>query len=220
MALRDDLELLSSLGISKVHLDIMDAGFVPRFGLYPEIVRLLESEFEFEFDAHLMVRDVCSALKEWFKYQIPEKVSYHYSANIDKVNDVNRQIRDAGAEAILAYDLSTTDEEFIESVELYKPDGVMLLGIIPGVLEQQHQPEVVFRRLDLLKKLGASYVRTIQIDGGVNFETASDFITNGATELVCGSSTLYKGIDFADYNVKCERLRSNVDKLKECICNV
>ena len=212
LAFREDLSLLQNLGLKKVHLDVMDSIFVPRFGLYPEIVSLIESEFEFEFDAHFMVSDVHSALLEWRKYQNPKKISFHYRGNENKVGDLLEAIRAGGSEAIVAFDLSVDDKEFLEVIEMHKLDRVMLLGITPGVLVQDHKPDSVIHRLNIIRDYLESPPSTIQIDGGVNFATVGDFVALGVTDLVCGSSTIYKNVDFCIDKNKQQKIIQNVKR--------
>lgn len=216
LSLREDLSYLSGLGLKRVHLDIMDAEFVPRFGLYPEIPLNIKNEFEFIFDAHFMVNDVVKSLREWRKYHNPSKVSFHFKGNEDRVCDILDEIRSGGSEALLAVDLSIQDEDLIEVLQKHAPDGVMLLGITPGVLQQIHQPDKVLQRLKLLKSLTLS-LPTIQIDGGVNFSTISELIADGATELICGSSTIYMDVNFENKMSKRELLLRNVEKLEACL---
>lgn len=216
LSLRDDLTYLSKLGLKRVHLDIMDAEFVPRFGLYPEISLNIQNEFEFIFDAHFMVSDVVKSLREWRKYHNPSKVSFHFKGNEDRVYDILDEIRSGGSEALLAVDLSIQDGELIDVLNKHTPDGVMLLGITPGVLQQIHQPDKVLQRLKLLKNLALS-LPTIQIDGGVNFSSISELIADGATELICGSSTIYKDVRFENKIIKRQLLLRNVEKFEACL---
>ena len=216
LSIRDDLAYLSGLGLRRVHLDIMDAEFVPRFGLYPEMSLSLKNEFKFVFDAHFMVHDVIKSLREWRKYHNPSKVSFHFKGNEDRICDILDEIRGGDSKALLAVDLSIHDDDLIEVLQKYTPDGVMLLGITPGVLQQTHQPKKVLQRLKFLKS-HALPLPTIQIDGGVNFLTIQDLILNGATELVCGSSTIYKDVSFGNEITKQELLLQNVGKFEACL---
>ena len=193
LGIRDDVAFLKKIGIEKLHIDIMDNNFVPRFGIYPEIVRDINSEFDFEIDLHFMVENVERSLDEWLKYVKPNSVSFHYKYNKDNITLLSRAIKNVGADVRIAYDTSIGDKVFIESLVEHAPKGVMLLGIIPGVLEQQHRPDIVVNKLKALKKSNVSIEDyTIQVDGGVNFETISAFVKEGVNDLVCGSSTLFK----------------------------
>ena len=52
--IRGDIKILDDLGIDAYHIDIMDRHFVPRLGLYPEIVEFMASETKKPFDLHMM----------------------------------------------------------------------------------------------------------------------------------------------------------------------
>ena len=217
LSLRDDLTYLSKLGLKRVHLDIMDAEFVPRFGLYPEISLNIKNEFEFIFDAHFMVSDVVKSLREWRKYHNPSKVSFHYKGNESRVKEIIDEIRKEDSRALIALDLTLDDQMVLNIVHEYKPDGIMLLGIIPGVLDQAHQPEKVLQRLHLLLGSIEFPLSTIQVDGGVNFTTIRDLVSFGATELICGSSSIYYDVDFTRSNEKNDILKRNVSHFEECL---
>jgi len=90
----------------------------------------------------------------------------------------------------------------------------MILGIKPGILIQEHKPELVLERLKLLKK-HATNIETIMIDGGVNFQTIREYILYGANHLVCGSSTIYKNTSFDDDVSKVASIKHNLKILKE-----
>jgi len=92
----------------------------------------------------------------------------------------------------------------------------MLLGIIPGVLIQEHNHSKVLERLNLLKDSEIS-LEIVQIDGGVNFETIKLLLDAGATELVCGSSTIYKNVDLRDNQAKRLSIRENINTIKEIV---
>ncbi len=219
LSLRSDLSYLQKLGLTKVHLDIMDASFVPRFGLYHEISKLIKEEFDFEFEAHFMVSNVLHSLSEWRKYHNLSKISFHYSGNESKIEGIIDTIRSEGSEALIAFDLALEDKLFLDVINKYKPDGVMLLGIVPGVLIQNHKPDRVLQRLKLLQSFLEFPLGSIQIDGGVNFSTVSDLINEGATDLVCGSSTIYKNVSFEGAESKKAKILRNIESL-EALINV
>ena len=187
---------LRELGLKRLHLDIMDAEFVPRFGLYPEISHLIDKEFDLIFDAHFMVNDVVKSLREWRKYHNPSKISFHYDRNETCMREIIEEIEKENSLALIALDLTLDDQVVLNMLNKYKPDGVMLLGITPGVLDQVHQPEMVLHRLNFSKNEIKFPLQSIQVDGGVNFKTIRNLIEHGATELICGSSSIYKNIDF------------------------
>jgi len=116
--------------------------------------------------------------------------------------------------------LTVSDDEFIQSIEFYKPDGIMLLGIVPGVLVQEHKPNEVIRKLELLNHHNFNFIKHIMIDGGVNFKTVPIYAAMGCTDLVCGSSTIYHNVDFKNSHLKKELLSKNIQLLRELIEHV
>lgn len=223
LGLREDIAFLKKIGINKLHIDIMDNNYVPRFGIYPEIVERIVNEFEFNIDLHFMVENVERSLNEWLRYVKPSSVSFHYKDNRDRISLLTSAIKDAGANVNIAYDTSISDDVFVESILNNVPNGIMLLGIIPGVLEQQHRPDIVINKLMALKQTNISLTDlTIQVDGGVNFESISTFIKEGVNDLVCGSSTLFKdvGLDKGKRYSSIEMNFNRICKLVENAQNV
>ena len=214
--LDSDLAFLQEQGLKKIHIDIMDNKFVPRFGIFPEITSLINKKYPFELDAHFMVEDIPRALNEWKKYNAFTKISYHYSANKNRLKYIDDLINESGAIPIYAFDLDIDEQEFLDVILENNPSGIMILGIKPGVLAQEHKPELVLDKLNLLKQHSIN-IETIMIDGGVNFHTISEFLLCGANHLVCGSGTIYKNIDFHKGSKKNEIIKENCAKLKELI---
>lgn len=215
--IEEDLNFLKELGLRKVHYDVMDSNYVTRFGVYPEIFKSIEEKFDFESDCHLMVDDVVHAVEEWCEYGVPRKFSYHYRDQKDKARYINDCIRDKGSNAIIVYDLSVSEEEIISSVQELKPNGIMLMGITPGVLVQQHKPEIVLNKLKSIKKQVGETLEWIQVDGGVNFSTMPDLLKCGANELICGSSSIYKDVKFNDNANKYDYVANNIKKIERLL---
>lgn len=215
--IENDLRLLSDLGLKKLHYDVMDSNYVTRFGVYPEMFKCIEEKFEFESDCHLMVEDVAHGIEEWSKYGIPNKFSYHYKDQKDNALYINDCIRDKGAKPIIVYDLSVHEDEIISSIKKLKPAGIMLMGITPGVLIQQHNPENVLKKLKNIRSQVGDMLEWVQIDGGVNFDTMSDLVLSGANELICGSSSIYKGVSFNDNMIKNESIVNNMERIERLL---
>ena len=100
-------------------------------------------------------------------------------------------------------------EEPIKHAEI---DSVMLMGIHPGVLVQQSRPETVYIKAQELRALCSQYgdLDMVQCDGGVTFETIRTLKDSGISNFVCGSSTLYKGVDRLDsWECNVEKVKAN-----------
>ena len=218
LAISKDANLIINHGINKLHFDIMDSQYVRRFGLYPEIHRELAKNFNFSTDCHFMVEDVAKGIKEWCSYIVPDKVSFHYKDNKSNLQYLVEMAQDYGSDPILAVDIDVTVEELIGVLRMCKPTGLMFLSIIPGVLKQMHKPDLVFDKIRRLKQFGyLSNMKYIQVDGGVNFETAPHLIKAGANELICGSSTIFKHDPYLNEQARNNKIVENINHLQSII---
>ena len=72
----------------------------------------------------------------------------------------------------------------------------MFMGILPGVLKQMHRPNILLENLRYIKNAVPQVDEMfVQADGGVNFETISEFSRNGINNFVCGYQYFYLKIE-------------------------
>lgn len=213
-----EIKILDEVGgIDYLHIDIMDGHFVPRYGIYPEIVGEISRRSNFKLDVHLMVTNVEFAISQLESFTNIETISFHYSTNEGRVFKIVDAIKNMGALPILAIDLSTSITAVSELLESNELSGVLFMGIHPGVLQQVHRPQNVIHRLECLNEINRfNPDLVIQVDGGFNFDTAQDLSRAGINSFVGGSSSIYFGVkstDKTDFKVK--KIKSNI----ECIQN-
>jgi pentose-5-phosphate-3-epimerase len=87
------------------------------------------------------------------------------------------------------------------------------MGISPGVLGTNSMPAIVEEKLRFVKEY-FPWCKTF-VDGSVNFTTLETYKDAGAHTVVCGSSTMYKGVGFG--NDRTEKTIENINKIKELI---
>lgn len=206
-----DVKFLTEIEqISYLHIDVMDGHYVPRYGVYPEIVKEIQKFTNIELDLHLMVDDPLFAIQQFTNDVMVKTISFHISNHLDKCYSIIDAIRDVGSEAVLAIDLSTPISDVLEILHENEVSGIMFMGIIPGVLDQTHRPEIVYKKCREILKLTEGYdlkfKQHIQIDGGFNFNTAANLKACGINNFVGGSSTFFSGMkenmDFASRRQK------------------
>ena len=167
----------------------------------------------------MMVSDVEFAISQVASIANISTISFHYSTNEGKVFRVIDKIREIGAKPLLALDLSTNLEVVHELLDSGELDGLLFMGIHPGVLTQVHRPENVIRRIKKLKT-GRDWddKLIIQIDGGFNFETSSSLRDAGVNSFVGGSSSIYSGCNSTkDYEERALIIKNNISSVRNKI---
>lgn len=191
------------------HADFMDGHFVPRLGISPELIRDIKHDLpNIHIDSHLMIDDPYTYVDVIAPYS--DWVVFHYEAVFDPIRTLQK-IRKTwpSVKVGLAMNLATPFDTSI--IQLF--DGVMFMGISPGVLGTNSYPSIVENKIGAVPTHKHYFV-----DGSVNFQTLSSYSKiNPNGTLVCGSSTMFK-IDELTKNMNLDELiKFNVNRIKEKI---
>jgi ribulose-phosphate 3-epimerase len=188
--LEKDLQELIIGKADYIHFDVMDGQFVPRYGLYPEILSELTKLTSIPVDVHMMVQnpeeyieDFKNAGASFFNFHVES--SAHAHRIIKKVEKANMK---PGVALNPATSISSLDY-LIEDIKM-----VVLMAINPGIVGHKLIPNMIDKISDLREfadKRGNKEL-LIQIDGGVTFDTGVKMINAGADILVCGTGTIYR----------------------------
>ncbi len=198
IALKQELKLLEKGGIDRIHFDVMDGIFVPRYGLPPEILKEVHQVTNIPVTVHLMVSDPEPYIEVFAKAGADAFV-FHIEP-VFHANRVLKKVKDAGMKAGVALNPATSLgvlDYVLEDLDL-----VMLMAINPGILGHKLIPGMLAKIADLKNKLKNYPDIKIEIDGGVTFESAPRMIKNGADILVCGNSTIFKPDALVDQKIK------------------
>ena len=187
LELGEEIKRLEKGGIESLHFDVMDALFVPRYGLHPEMLAEIRSITSLPIHVHAMVEDIEPYIETFVKAGattiMPHVESHRH------LHRALKKIRDAGANAGAALNLATplnVLDYVLDDIQV-----VMLMAINPGIVGHKLIPRVLDKISDLKKKFAGRAIE-IEIDGGVTPESAPEMVRRGATRLVCGSSTIFK----------------------------
>ena len=215
-----DVKLVENLGIDFLHLDVMDGNFVPRYGIYPEILKRMASITDTKMDLHLMVNNPEFAIDQFGSIDNIEYISVHIEKNETNILRIIDKIKALGKKAGIVLNLYTPVIVLEELIKHSEIDSVLFMGIHPGVLIQQSRPQTVYRKAQELNDLCAQFgsLDMIQCDGGVSFDTISTLKDSGINNFVCGSSTLYKGINLDNpWEENVLKIESNFKKMKALV---
>lgn len=179
------VENLSLWGADWVHLDVMDGHFVPNLTFGPGMVKALRKRSRLPFDVHLMMSDPGRWVTA-FADAGADIITFHVEAE-NHVHRTLESIHAAGCKAGVVLNPATPVDAVFCVLE--NCDLVLLMSVNPGFGGQKFIPaiEKKIRRLrGMIDEMGLSC--DIEVDGGIQPETAKLCADAGATVFVAGNS--------------------------------
>ncbi len=188
--LGEEVRAIDVAGCDYVHIDVMDGHFVPNLTIGPLVVRALRSHTSKPFDVHLMI-DPAQPYLAAFADAGADIITVH--AEADRHLDRSLQmIKGFGKRAGVSLNPATS-EAAIEHV-LDRLDLVLVMTVNPGFGGQSFMPGQLEKIRRIRAMIGERPIE-LEVDGGVNAETAPAVIAAGANVLVAGSA-VFTGDDY------------------------
>ena len=176
-----DVKRAAAAGCDWIHVDGMDAHFVPNLAYTPETVRSIKSIVSVPVDVHLMM-DHPETLLDAFLQAGADYVTIHAEIESD-IATLLKKIRDAGAGAGIAL----KPETMIDAVLPYmgQTDLILAMTVEPGFGGQKLDKRVL-SKIRAIRETG--YCGEIEADGGIREDNLKELIDHGLTVAVMGTA--------------------------------
>ena len=200
--LGEEIKSLEKAGADLIHVDVMDGHFVPNITMGPPIIKMVRRFTKLPFDVHLMISPVEKYIKA-FADAGSDIITIHPEAT-DNLKRAVTTIKSLGKKAGVSLNPKTPISVLMDVIN--EIDLILIMSVNPGFGGQSFMSEVLPKVKELRQMINEKKLKIdIEIDGGINFETAPLAIKAGANILVSGTTIFAGGT-----------LKDNILKLRNC----
>jgi len=192
--LAEEIDQITDAGVNIVHLDVMDGHFVPNITIGPPVISKLRKVSELVFDAHLMISEPAKYAKPFADAGV-DHITFHIEAADDPKSLIEKLHR-LGCTAGICLNPQTP----VEAIETVAPlcEMVLVMTVQPGFGGQAFMPEAA-KKIVRIRELVGPDIR-IEVDGGIDPQTAPIVVSYGADTLVAGNAIFAKSDRIAAIN--------------------
>ena len=187
--LERDIKAVENAGADWIHVDVMDGHFVPNITIGVPVVKSIRKVTKLPLDVHLMIENPEKYVEPFVKAGA-DIITFHYEAAGEKSREILKMIKSFGVKAGISIKPKTSSDEIFNL--LTTADMVLVMTVEPGFGGQSFMADCA-EKIPYLKNNSPQNM-IIQVDGGINAETAKVCTRLGANSLVAGSY-VYKSDD-------------------------
>ncbi len=191
---------IDEAGCDFIHIDVMDGHFVPNLTIGPDVVKSIRKVSKKTFDVHLMIDPVLKYIPIFADagsdiITIHHEIKEDVNACISLIKQHNKKV----GISIKPSTPATVIEKYLKYVDL-----ILIMTVEPGFGGQSFIKDQL-KKIQIVKKIVGQKKIDIEVDGGINLQTAKESVNAGANVLVSGSTIFscskYKNIISALRNV-------------------
>ena len=200
-SLADEIAQVESAGVNMVHLDVMDGHFVPNITFGPPVIAKLRKYSDLVFDSHLMISEPAKYAKAFVEAGV-DHITFHIEASAQPIKLIDK-LHELGCSAGICLNPETP----VEAIKAVAPlcDMVLVMTVHPGFGGQKFILEAAKKIIQIREIVGPEI--RIEVDGGIDPQTAPVVVSYGADTLVAGNAIFSKTDRTAAINAirqKCE----------------
>lgn len=193
----NEVRRCENAGVDLIHFDVMDGRFVDQITYGAPVLKWVRKATTMLLDVHLMVQDPTKQI-DYFAQAGADIITIHAESDCDIPRCLDH-IRELGVKASLSVKPNTPAKAALDYID--KCDMILVMTVEPGYGGQSFMEDMMPKVTEIRRYADENGFPEldIQVDGGINPETAAKAIAAGANVLVAGTS-LFKAKDMRELN--------------------